>query len=66
MQTCMSWGFECMDGWFLLLRNLSLGLEALILAMPEEERKPFRAAQVKEKFGTLRFSYNEHHCQVSI
>ena len=55
MQTCMAWGFDCMDGWFPIIRDLSLKLEAIIAAMPEGERGGYKAAQVKEKFGTLRF-----------
>lgn len=55
METCMYWGFDCMDGWFPIVRDLSLKLEAIIAAMPDEERAKYRAAQVKEKFGTLRF-----------
>ena len=43
--TCMAWGFECGDGWFELLKDLSEKLE------PEG----VVATQVKEKFGTLRF-----------
>ena len=44
-QTCMHWGFECGDGWFELLKELSEKLEPLGTV----------AAQVKEKFGGLRF-----------
>jgi len=44
-QTCMAWGFECGDGWFELLKELSEKLEPLGVV----------AAQVKEKFGGLRF-----------
>lgn len=44
-RTCMHWGFECGDGWFELLKELSAKLEPLGVV----------AAQVKEKFGTLRF-----------
>jgi len=44
-QTCMHWGFECGDGWFGLLKELSEKLEPLGTV----------ASQVKEKFGTLRF-----------
>lgn len=54
-QTCMCWGFSCADGWFKLIWDLSEKLERLILAIPEEERKNFRALQVKEKYGGLRF-----------
>lgn len=45
-QTCMCWGFPG-DGWFGLLLEASLALEALNLRI--------EAVQVKEKFGTLRF-----------
>ncbi len=44
-RTCMVWGFECGDGWFNLLVWLSKCLDPLGIV----------AAQVKEKFGTLRF-----------
>jgi len=48
----MLWGFECGDGWYDLLYELSAELEALI--DPDEEF-PICAVQVKEKFGGLRF-----------
>jgi hypothetical protein len=51
-ETCMCWGFPG-DGWEPLIRRLSEKLEAIIAAMPEDER-PW-ADQVKEKFGGLRF-----------
>jgi len=44
-QSCMSWGFDCGDGWFLIVWQLSEQLEKLGCV----------AAQVKEKFGLLRF-----------
>ena len=40
-------GFECGDGWFQLIKNLSEELNKLGVT--------FKVAQVKEKFGTLRF-----------
>jgi hypothetical protein len=54
-ETCMCWGFDCDDGWFQLIYDLSKKLEAEILKQPEEGRQCFRASQVKEKFGGLRF-----------
>ncbi|MEX3982149.1 hypothetical protein AB4Y45_24585 [Paraburkholderia sp. EG287A] len=46
------WGFECGDGWFDLIDVLCTGLElATTHGAPQVV-----AAQVKEKFGTLRFS----------
>lgn len=53
-QTNMCWGFPS-DGWFLIIWNLSKELERLIVALPEDKRDSYRASQVKEKFGTLRF-----------
>lgn len=50
--TCMCWGFECEDGWEPLIRDLSAKLERLIAAQSEPRAV---AAQVKQKFGTLRF-----------
>lgn len=52
--TCMCWGFPG-DGWFNLIYDLSFKLESLILKLPEEKIKNCKAAQVKEKFGSLRF-----------
>jgi len=43
-QTCMAFGFECGDGWYELIYNLSKVLEGKTTAV-----------QVKEKFGGLRF-----------
>jgi hypothetical protein len=45
----MAWGFECSDGWFDLIWDLSVKLEPLVAGTD------MRAMQVKEKFGTLRF-----------
>lgn len=53
--TCMCWGFECGDGWEPLIRALSAKLEAAIAALPEADQPNYKAMQVKEKFGTLRF-----------
>lgn len=57
-RTCMCWGFECGDGWFDLIWQLSEKLEALIddYCKRTQDHKNFpKASQVKEKFGTLRF-----------
>lgn len=51
MKTCMHRGFECGDGWFNLLYDMSMKLEAHLKEMPASER--FKAVQVKEKFGSL-------------
>ena len=44
-KTCMAWGIACGDGWYKLIDELSAKLEPLGVV----------AAQVKEKFGGLRF-----------
>ena len=56
-QNLMPFGFECGDGWFYPLRDLSARLEARNIML-----KPFdvkiEAVQVKEKFATLRFYFS--------
>lgn len=47
--TCMSWGLEVQDGWYDLIHKLCVDLMAL------EPGPDFKAEQVKEKFGGLRF-----------
>lgn len=44
-ETCMAWGFSCEAGWYNIIDELSSKLEPLGIV----------AAQVKEKFGGLRF-----------
>lgn len=53
-ETCMCWGFECGDGWFNIINELSDKIEALNNT-PEFEETPIEAVQVKEKYGSLRF-----------
>lgn len=53
--TLMCFGFEIGDGWFPLVRTLSERLEAEISGLPENKRHKYRAVQVKQKFGALRF-----------
>lgn len=56
-QTCMCWGFECGDGWFDLIFNLSKAIEdeAEKSGTTRSSNLWPRAEQVKEKYGTLRF-----------
>lgn len=57
-ETTMHWGFTCNDGWFILIWKLSEKLEKLIIKWKEENPDNQyipKAAQVKEKFGLLRF-----------
>lgn len=48
-KTCMAWGLEVGDGWHDLIRRLC---EDVMTMNPPET---FKALQVKEKFGGLRF-----------
>jgi len=47
-KTCMAWGIECGDGWYDIIDELCAKLEPMGVV----------AAQVKEKFGGLRFYIN--------
>lgn len=51
----MGWGCACGDGWFLRLWRLSTEQHELIQQEPAVERAVYRAGQVKEKLGGLRF-----------
>ena len=51
-KTAMCWGFECGDGWYLLLDTLCSHLQWDI---NHNNQPQIVASQVKEKYGTLRF-----------
>jgi hypothetical protein len=56
-ESLMSFGFQCDDGWFDLIWNLSREIEDSATKdriEPRSETWP-ETVQVKEKFGTLRF-----------
>lgn len=53
--SCMAFGVCVDSGWYQLIYDLSIKLEALILELPQEDREKSFAAQVKQKFGSLRF-----------
>lgn len=48
-------GFSLNVGWFSLVEKLCSILEHHIARLPEEQRTAITCAQVKEKFGGLRF-----------
>jgi hypothetical protein len=55
-ESLMCFGFECGDGWYDLIRELSEKLYPLIEKIkPDEYGTCCSASQVKEKYGTLRF-----------
>lgn len=51
-QSSMCWGFECGDGWFTLIRNLSLELTDYLERHPTLD---LEVVQVKSKFGSFRY-----------
>lgn len=58
--TCMCWGFEVGNGWYQLVKEACLKLEPIMAALKAKDPEGwsygyYRASQVKEKFGTLRF-----------
>lgn len=48
-------GFDLRPGWEAIVHSLCGVIERQILKLPEEIRADMHCAQVKEKFGTLRF-----------
>ena len=59
-ENLMPFGFECGDGWFTLIDELSTTIERFLESQQDEERtaecvRDFIVVQVKEKYGTLRF-----------
>ena len=48
----MCWGFECGDGWFELIRNLSRELTDYLA---EHSTLDLEVIQVKSKFGSFRY-----------
>jgi hypothetical protein len=57
--TRMQDGLCVEDGWEPLVREVSVKVEAIIVAMPEEERSRYRMFQVKQKLGGLRLYMNK-------
>lgn len=56
-ESSMCWGFECGDGWYQLLHDLSAKLSCFLSEHPEVD---FEAVQVKSKFGKLHFHLSNH------
>lgn len=51
--------FDCLDGWYVLIRELSDALEHLCARQKRHKKRPMVSSQVKEKLGGLRF-YVDH------
>jgi hypothetical protein len=57
----IQFGFECGDGWYILLKTLLGSIEWHLgpeHSWPRKERIPFQITQIKEKFGGLSFYYD--------
>ncbi|WP_395004641.1 hypothetical protein [Undibacterium sp.] len=62
----MCWGFQCGDGWYQILYDLSLALHCIALqeyALRHPELS-LEVMQVKSKFGTLRIHLNQHTSEI--
>ena len=55
-ESLMCFGFECNDGWFKIIDDLSTKIEKYNESVDEDLQCV--ALQVKEKYGTLRFYIN--------
>ena len=58
-ETCMYYGLAVNDGWYEIVKNLSIELEKLLVQWIKEnpEKKHPRALQVKEKYARLTFYF---------
>lgn len=54
-RSSMCFGFECGDGWFDLIYDLSRNIDSRLKLEPKEMAENFAVVQVKEKFGCLRY-----------
>jgi len=54
-ESCMSWGFECGDGWYDLINQLCSSIQRYIDQNQHLNIPQVTVEQVKEKYGTLRF-----------
>ena len=57
IETCMCWGIECRDGWYVLIDSLCklLQFNTDHNSHNDQYKNQIEAVQVKEKFGGLRF-----------
>jgi hypothetical protein len=54
-ESSMCWGFECGDGWYQVIYDLSQSLSDYLEEHPELD---FEVMQVKSKLGTFHFHIN--------
>jgi hypothetical protein len=58
-------GFECGNGWYDIIRELSEKINYEKLQQFGDESRELYATQVKEKYGTLRFYMNTETPEIS-
>jgi hypothetical protein len=58
-KSLMAFGFECDDGWFNIIWELSEKLEAEILKIPEKDRNHYCALQIKEKLHRCNYLHRQ-------
>lgn len=61
----MVFGFECGDGWFKILLDLSSRIYCYLHVKGKKYLNSFQVTQVKEKFGTLRYYYDGGDKQIN-
>jgi len=54
------------NGWFPLINDLSSKLEKMILKLPENKQKYYKATQIKQKWGGLRYYMNDRTAEMRI
>jgi hypothetical protein len=54
-ETCMAWGVDISSGWYDLFHDLCVDIDKELDNLPYRISKRFKALQIKEKFGGLRF-----------
>ncbi len=57
-ESSMCFGFQCGDGWFNLLWELSSDIDKTLKRVSPAKAKRFAVTEVKEKFGGLRYCVN--------
>jgi hypothetical protein len=65
--SCTMFGFECGDGWYRIIYDLSVQLHRIVEKLPTKKQPDFRAVQVKSKFGQLRwYSHSQTYAMTKL
>jgi hypothetical protein len=57
-QTCMCWGIDCGEGWFVLVDELCKSINSYEKSVKCPNYQSVSFDQIKEKFGTLRVYFS--------